>query len=138
MNLEECTCRCSESGQVIITNPACPIHGNHAWQPCPQRRSRARQQDPNYAPCDLDSSDKDVDESRNYDEEKAKKEQEEKDRALEAEESLRVHLEVLNQAQYEDERIKKETMRNLKAEEDLSISRNLLKRISDIGHNISL
>jgi hypothetical protein len=132
MNLEECTCRCSESGQVIITNPACPIHGNHA----PKGAAHVNKIQI-MPPWDLNSSDEDADESRNYDEEKAKKEQEEKDRALEAEESLR-HLEVLNQAQYEDERIKKETMRNLKAEEDLSISRNLLKRISDIGHNISL
>jgi hypothetical protein len=89
-------------------------------------------------PWDLDSSDEDADESRNYDEEKAKNEQEEKVRALKAGGSLRVHLEVLNQAQYEDERIKKETMRNLQTEEDPSISRNLLKRISDIGYNISL
>ena len=134
MDLEECTCRCSESGQVIITNPACPIHGNHA----PKGEAAHVNKIQIMPPWDLDSSDEDADESRNYDEEKAENEQEEKDRALKAEESLRVHLEVLNQAQYENERIKKETMRNLQTEEDLSISRNLLKRISDIGHNISL
>jgi hypothetical protein len=132
MDLEEC--RCSESGQVIITNPACPIHGNHA----PKGEAAHVNKIQIMPPWDLDSSDEDADESRNYDEEKAKNEREEKDRALKAEESLRVRLEILNQAQYEDERIKKETMRNLQTEEDLSISRNLLKRISDIGHNISL
>jgi hypothetical protein len=136
MDLEECTCRCSESGQVLITNPACPIHGNRS----PKGEAAHVNKIQIISPWDVDSSDEDADESRNYDEEKAKKEQEEKARALEAEESFRVHLEVLNQAQYEAERIKKETMRNLKAE-DLSISRNLLnqhKHISDIGHNISL
>jgi hypothetical protein len=101
MDLEECTCRCSESGQVIITNPACPIHGNYA----PKGEAAHVNKIQIMRPWDLDSSDKDADESRNYDEEKAKNEQEEKDRALKAEESLRVHLEVLNQA-YEDGRIR--------------------------------
>jgi hypothetical protein len=136
MNLEVCTCKRSESWQIIITNPACPIHGNQA----PKGEAAHVNKIQIIPPWDLDSSDEDADESRNYEEEKAKKEQEEKGRALEAEERLRAHLEVLNQVQYEDERIRKETMRNSEVE-DQSISRNLLnqhKRISDSGHKISL
>ena len=125
MNLEECTC---EHGQVA--NPACPIHGTNAPKGAAVNKIQIT--------LPWDSSDEDTERSRNDDEEKAEKEQEKKDLALKAEESVRMHLEVLNLAQYEmDERIKEKTI----AEEELRISCNLLnqhKRGSDNGLNISL